>query len=153
MRAKQHRVTAGYVTVETAVAGGRANVDVPRGSLLPPDVPQAQIDHELSLGTIVEEYADVTESPSDQDGGGSAGDSGAGDGDDGQDDVKLPEVPAGMSVSATQEWVGSDALKAQAALVAEQASASPRSTLVARLEAVIAAAAEGATGADPSPGA
>jgi hypothetical protein len=48
----QYRVTAPYVTVETAVEGGRANVDVPRGALLPGDVPQEQVDRLLERSHI-----------------------------------------------------------------------------------------------------
>lgn len=47
-----YRVTAGYVTVETAVEGGRAQVDIPRGALLPEDVPQEQVTALLGLGHI-----------------------------------------------------------------------------------------------------
>lgn len=45
-------VTAGYVTVETAVPGGRANVDIPRGEVLPDDVPDEQRDTLLRRGDI-----------------------------------------------------------------------------------------------------
>ncbi|HEY9475629.1 MAG TPA: histone-like nucleoid-structuring protein Lsr2 [Mycobacteriales bacterium] len=38
-----YKVAAGYVTVETAVPGGRAYVDIPRGELLPGDVPDDQV--------------------------------------------------------------------------------------------------------------
>jgi hypothetical protein len=47
-----YRVLAGYVTVETAVDGGRAQVDIPRGALLPDDVPQEQVIALLGLGRI-----------------------------------------------------------------------------------------------------
>lgn len=47
-------VTAGYVTVETAVPGGRANVDIPRGALLPDDVPDEQRETLLRRGEVVE---------------------------------------------------------------------------------------------------
>lgn len=47
-----YRVTAGYVTVETAVEGGRAQVDIPRGALLPEDVPQERVTALLGLGHI-----------------------------------------------------------------------------------------------------
>lgn len=46
-------VTAGYVTVETAVpGGGRAMVDIPRGAPLPDDVPAEQRDTLLARGAI-----------------------------------------------------------------------------------------------------
>jgi hypothetical protein len=143
MKIKQYRVTAGKVTVETAVGPGRAQVDFFKGDVLPNDVPQAQIETELGLHTIVEV---VRAEPAV---GGSAGDSGAGDDQEGAGTLS---VPGGMSVSTTLEWVDSDPLKAQAALNAEEASASPRSTLVARLEAVITAAEEAAANADPGSG-
>jgi hypothetical protein len=47
-------VTAGYVTVETAVPGGRANVDIPRGEVLPDDVPDEQRENLLRLGHVEE---------------------------------------------------------------------------------------------------
>ncbi len=119
-------VTAGYVTVETErPGGGRALVDIKRGEILPADVPQEQIDTELRLCTIepvpVPTVAEVVDS------GG---------------DVLPPDpnaLPAGLSVTATQIWVGTDKERAEVALAAENAAASPRSTLVARLEAVLAA--------------
>lgn len=45
-------VTAGYVTVETVVPGGRARIDTPRGAALPGDVPQEDVDRLLALGHI-----------------------------------------------------------------------------------------------------
>lgn len=51
-----------------------------------------------------------------------------------------PQVPPGMSVSATEAWVGDDKDRARLALAAEEAAGeNARKTLVARLEAVIAA--------------
>jgi hypothetical protein len=47
-------VTAGYVTVPTAVPGGRAWVDIPRGAEVPGDVPDEDIQRLLSLGHIQE---------------------------------------------------------------------------------------------------
>jgi len=47
-----YRVVAGYVTVETAVPGGRAEIDIPRGALLPADVPAEQRERLLRLGAI-----------------------------------------------------------------------------------------------------
>jgi hypothetical protein len=47
-------VTAGYVTVETAVAGGRARIDVPRGAELPSDVPAEEVESLARLGHIEE---------------------------------------------------------------------------------------------------
>lgn len=47
-------VTAGYVTVETAVPGGRARIDIPAGRPLPDDVPAEDVDRLLGLGHIAE---------------------------------------------------------------------------------------------------
>jgi len=49
-----HIVTAGYVTVETAVPGGRARIDVPRGAELPGDVPAEEVESLVRLGHIEE---------------------------------------------------------------------------------------------------
>jgi hypothetical protein len=46
-------VAAGYVTVQTAVPGGRAAIDVPRGALLPEDVPAEEFAALLASGAIV----------------------------------------------------------------------------------------------------
>ncbi len=48
----EYIVTAGYVTVETAVPGGRARVDISRGARLPDDVPQEDVDRCLTLGQV-----------------------------------------------------------------------------------------------------
>jgi hypothetical protein len=45
-------VTAGYVTVETAVPGGRAQIDLPVGAVLPDDVPAERVQTLLGLGRI-----------------------------------------------------------------------------------------------------
>jgi hypothetical protein len=125
---QRHRVTAGHVTVETAVPGGRAHVDVFRGELVPLDVPQEQVDTELRLGTI--EPVEVDDEPSSSD----------------VDEEKLVEppaiqVPEGMSVATTLEWVGDDLDKARAALAAEEIKGEfGRATLVDRLTKLIAAA-------------
>lgn len=115
-------VTAGYVTVETErPGGGRALVDVARGTILPADVPQEQIEHELRLRTIElvrEAKRPKVATPNEP------------------EPVKDPGpegVPAGMSVSATLTWVGSDATRAKAALAAEESAVSPRATLIDRL--------------------
>lgn len=47
-----HVVTAGYVSVETAVPGGRATVDIPAGQVLPADVPAEQVASLLAAGRI-----------------------------------------------------------------------------------------------------
>lgn len=48
----RYTVVAGYVTVETAVPGGRAQIDIPRGASLPDDVPEEQVAILLRLGDI-----------------------------------------------------------------------------------------------------
>lgn len=48
-----HRVVAGYVTVETAVPGGRARVDVARGCVLPGDVPDDETAALVAAGLVV----------------------------------------------------------------------------------------------------
>lgn len=118
-------VAAGYVTVETAVPGGRANVDLPRGAVVPDDVPPEQVAALLARGDItptsppvdfpaVVEIAGepVTVTPVDD-----------------------AAVPPGMSVATTLHWVGDDTARAQAALDHEHASESPRATLINRLRA------------------
>ena len=47
-----YRVVAGYVSVETAVPGGRAVIDIPAGSMLPDDVPGETADRLLAAGDI-----------------------------------------------------------------------------------------------------
>lgn len=45
-------VSAGYVSVETAVPGGRATIDLPRGARLPEDVLAEQVEQLLARGEI-----------------------------------------------------------------------------------------------------
>lgn len=100
------RVDAGYVTVPTAVpGGGRARIDIPRGELLPDDVPSEDIGALSARGAIV---------PADDDGA----------------EPEVVEPPAGDDVpdgtaAAVIEWVTADpdrqADRARAALEAEQA--------------------------------
>lgn len=56
-------VTAVFVTAETNVGPGRAQVDFPRGADLPGDVPKEQIDRLLGLGLIVDEADYVKPAP------------------------------------------------------------------------------------------
>ena len=105
-------VTAGYVTVQTAVSGGRAAVDIPRGATLPDDVPAEQRETLLARGDI----AVVT--------------------------VALAAEPewAGLTDGTIAEVlarVGGDPNKAAEALMAEEAKgAKARSTLVRDLAAI-----------------
>jgi hypothetical protein len=147
MKTKQYKVIAGKVTVETKMDGGRAEVDFARDAILPADVPQHQIDHELMLGTIMEVERSAAPAPSDED-----------DGDGGDTlppgvPVDAPALPEGMSVPTTLEWVGTDAERAEVALSAETHEAGQnRSTLVKRLQEIIASAEEAAANADPGAG-
>ena len=138
----RHRVTAGHVTVETAVPCGRALIDIARGELVPLDVLQEQIDHELNLGQIEPVEVDESE-PSNE--------------DDDEGDEQSSEslvVPEKMSVPTTLEWVGVDLAKAKAALAAETAqTGQDRKTLIARLEEIVAAAEAAATEAAEREGA
>lgn len=58
-------VAAGYVTVETAVPGGRARVDIRQGARLPEDVAQEDLDRCVRLGQIKPD--DPPEPPAGQD--------------------------------------------------------------------------------------
>lgn len=53
-----YRVTAGYVTVTTAVGPGRALIDIPRGEHVPGDVPAEEIERLLTLGHVAAVPAD-----------------------------------------------------------------------------------------------
>lgn len=48
----RYRVTAGFVTVEMGIPGGRARQDVRRGALLPVDVSPAEGRSLLALGYV-----------------------------------------------------------------------------------------------------
>lgn len=131
-------VTAGYVTVETAVSGGRARIDIPRGAILPDDVPDEQRQALLARGDIAPSNEDVV--PPDPIGP-YAG------------PIEPPPPPAdadpflvlspGMSVTATEAWVKEGRERAvERAKVALAAETAPdgfeRSTLVDRLGKLIA---------------
>lgn len=109
-------VTAGYVTVETAVPGGRAAVDIPRGTDLPADVPAETVAALLGRGDIakVERAALVWD-----------------------DEPSPEEVPAG-TVAEVLAWVDGDPDRAANALDVERAKGDKaRGTLVAGLTALI----------------
>lgn len=124
-----HRVTAGYVTVETTIndAGGRAHVDISRGADLPADVPPAEVLALLRRGVIeLVDEQDEHEGP--DDGGGGVR-------------VQLNKtgpVPQG-AIAVVMDWVGEDKDRAQRALEAEEAAERPRSTLVDQLKQLLAA--------------
>lgn len=111
-------VTAGYVTVQTAVPGGRAQVDIPRGSVLPDDVPDEQVETLLRLGHIA---VRVEPDP-------------APDGP--VVDVAGDGVPDG-SAKDVLAWVDGDPERATAAWDAEQARDKPRATLLADLTKLV----------------
>lgn len=131
---QRYRVTAGAVTVEMDVpngpAGARARQDVRHGLLLPTSVPETEIRALLELGDIAPAY-DVE--------------------DDGAAEPIGLELPEGMSVATTLQWVGSDVERAALALTVEMDTEFPRSTLVDRLEKLIAAA-EAAESTEPNGG-
>ena len=120
-------VTAGYVTVETErPGGGRALIDVARGTILPADVPQEQIEHELRLRTIepVREPEPITPSVPET---------------ASEEQPMVDEMPSGMSVATTMTWVGDNPARAWLALTAEKSAVSPRATLIDRLEKLLPA--------------
>lgn len=91
-------VTAGYVPAETAVPGGRATVDIPRGALLPEDVPAETVEALLGLGHIEA----VAEKPAPE---------------PATDPDPMPDGPIPVLLA----WVGEDLDRAQLAFDAEQA--------------------------------
>lgn len=114
-------VTAGYVTVETAVSGGRAQVDIPRGAPLPDDVPAEQRARLLELGQVAEVTVEHVE-PAEP----------------------APPVaepgPADGTIAEVMERVGGDREKALAAWHAEDAKGEKaRSTLMRDLAAIVEA--------------
>lgn len=114
-----YRVVAGSVTVETNVGPGRARIDIPRGELLPDDVPEAEREHLRLLGHV---EAVQTGEAAEPDGPGVDED---GDG-----------VPEG-SAHQVLEWVAGDPGRAQQALDAELAKPEPRKGLTADLQKII----------------
>jgi hypothetical protein len=51
----RYLVTAGYVTVPTAVNGSTAHVDIRSGAVLPDDVPAELVESLLARGDIAEQ--------------------------------------------------------------------------------------------------
>lgn len=92
-------VRAGYVTVETAVPGGRAHIDIPAGQVLPDDVPAEQREQLLARGDV---FPALEAEPEDQ-----------GEGD--------PDALPDGTVADVLAWVGDDKARAEQALEAEQA--------------------------------
>jgi hypothetical protein len=129
-------VVAGYVTAPTAVPGGRAWIDIPRGTQLPGDVPAEVVETLLARGAIEQvsessevepphdppvpaETPEVTPQP-DPD----VDENDQGDGD---------PMPVGP-IPAVLAWVGDDRDRAMQALEVERAATSPRRSLIAQLE-------------------
>lgn len=93
-------VTAGYVTMETAVPGGRAAIDIPRGTILPDDVPAETVARALERGDIerLPVFAPPPVEPE-------------------PDSDEMPDGP----IPAVLAWVGDDRDRAQHALDVEAA--------------------------------
>jgi hypothetical protein len=114
-----YRVVAAYVTATTAVTGGgRAAVDMPRGMVLPGDVPEEELRRFLADGaveTVAAAPAAAAEAVDDE----------------------VEPVPTG-TVDAVLAWVGDDTDRAGRALTAEQAKGDKaRKTLVEALTALV----------------
>lgn len=58
-----YRVVAGRVSAETKVGPGRATIDFARGSVLPDDVPDEQLQRFLTAGQIVVDGEESAEAP------------------------------------------------------------------------------------------
>ncbi len=105
-------VTAGFVTVETAVGGGRAEIDIPRGSPLPADVPAETVSRLLGQQSIAPSRAAKVAKAIVAD---------------------HSAVPTG-TISDVLAWVDGDPGRAAAVLAAESAKGDgARATLVAAL--------------------
>jgi hypothetical protein len=109
-------VVAGYVTVPTNVGGKSiAEIDIPRGAVLPDDVPADLVAVLVDRGHIAPVDGDEPAAPA----------------------VASDGVPDG-SAAAVLEWVAVDSpARAGAALAAEQAREKPRVGLVAELSKII----------------
>lgn len=111
-----HIVTAGYVTVETAVPGGRAQVDIPRGHTLPDDVPAEQVSRLVELGDIAAFAVERVDEEPEVEGG------------------PVEPGPADGTIADVLDRVGSDPAKARVAFEAEQAKGDKaRTTLLGAL--------------------
>jgi hypothetical protein len=111
-----YRVVAAFVTATTAVTGGRAAVDLPRGMVLPGDVPEEELRRLLSDGAVEAVAAPVAAASA-------------------VDEVE--PVPTG-TIDAVLAWVGDDTDRASRALTAEQAKGDKaRKTLVEALTALV----------------
>lgn len=112
-------VLAGYVTVETAVPGGRAWVDIPHGELVPADVPYELLAQLRSTGHI---------GPADTPAAAPAAPPEA-------------EYQPGATIDKILAWVGDDLDKARTALNGERADGGKnRPKLIAKLETILAGA-------------
>lgn len=112
-------VLAGYVTVETAVPGGRAWVDVPRGSMLPDDVPYELLAQLRAAGKVGRADPPPTD----------------------VDPAIEEEFAFGSTIEKTLAWVGNDVDKARQALTAETSDGGKnRPRLIAQLEQILTGA-------------
>jgi hypothetical protein len=92
------RVVAGFVSAETTVEGGsRAVIDIPRGAVLPGDVPAEQVERFLTLGHI-EPHEPV------EDGGEPEPEEPEGDGLDELDKDALVDLAAEKGVEIDKRW-------------------------------------------------
>lgn len=91
-----YRVLAGYVSAETKVeSGGRAAIDIPRGAVLPDDVPAEQVERFLAHGHV--EHHEVVEPAGEVE-------PGEGDGLDGLDKDALLALAKEQGVEVDSRW-------------------------------------------------
>lgn len=114
----EYQVMAGYVTVPTAVDDRKiAHIDIPRGEILPADVPDEHVQTLLARGHIAP-VDDIEPDPEPE----------AAEAVDG-----VPDGP----VAAVLEWVGADPARAAEALAVERARETPRTGVVTALTKII----------------
>ncbi|MFC4146608.1 hypothetical protein ACFO0M_10105 [Micromonospora mangrovi] len=132
---EKYVVTAGYVTVETQVGAGRAQVDVPHGSPLPGDVSDEHRQRLLDAGAIG--LQDDKDAPADTEGPTTRFGTPAGRPVPGlvePDEIDRDIITAGTA-EAILDWVGEDLARARVALDMEQTKGlNTRQGLVAELQ-------------------
>lgn len=143
----EYQVTAGYVTVPTAVEGGGvAHVDIARGEVLPADVPDDHVQVLLGRGHIapVDKFDEVEGDEIEGDGSGDAlppidpeaqEELEVGPVDSAPAELEVPDeepVPDGTAAQIL-EWVAGDPAKAVRAMQAEAGRDKPRSGLITDL--------------------
>ncbi|MEU0081371.1 hypothetical protein ABZY58_26015 [Micromonospora tulbaghiae] len=136
---EQYVVTAGYVTVETQVGAGRAQVDLPHGAPLPDDVPDEQRQRLLDAGAIGLRDGD-TDASAETEGPTTRLGTPAGRPVPGlvePDEIDRDIIPAGTAEDIL-DWVGEDLARARVALDMEQAKGlNTRQGLVVELQKVM----------------